>query len=263
MANRYIKPTNANADDNLKNLYADRDAAFWANVEAMVKEGSISIQDVLRNYPAFICRRDLPRLLAHYELFKLIKDVPGSIVELGVFLGAGMFTFSKLLETFCPGDRTRKVYGFDTFEGYRNFTKADGSPEAWIADSIGYKKSNLEIVQKLCEMNNLDNMIAGVERSVIVPGDVSKTVPEFAAEPSGLRISLLYFDTNLYEPTAVGLKYLYPLVVTGGVVAFNAYGVPPWEGESKAFDDFFSGSTRPQVKKMEFSHIPAAYFIKQ
>ena len=71
----------------------------------------------------------------------------------------------------------------------------------------------MEIIETLCLINNLDNLITGVERSVIIKGDITETVPKFAADPSGLRIALLYFDSNLYEPTLVGLKHLYPLVV--------------------------------------------------
>lgn len=260
--NDYVKPTNTNVDDELKAQFAEREGHFWATIRSLMDDYQLPIEDILKNYPAFIRRRDLPRMLAHYELFKLIKDVPGSIVELGVYLGAGLFTFGKLMETFCPGDRSRKIYGFDTFEGYKDFTKDDGKIDDWIESSVGWKRSSYEVVQKLTEINNLDNLLAGVERTVIIPGDITKTVPKFAEDPSGLRISLLYFDSNLYEPTRVGLEHLYQYVVPGGVVAFNAYGVPPWEGESKALDDFFEDKGMPKLKTFDFSHIPAAYFVK-
>ena len=204
----------------------------------------------------------MARLLAHWEMFKLIKDLPGSVVELGVYFGAGMFSFAKMLEQFCPGDRSRKVYGFDTFDGYSGFTNDDGMAENWVNESIGEKRSNFDVISKLCELNNLDNLIAGVERSVVIRGDVTETVPTFASRANGLRIALLYFDTNLYEPTLAGLEHLYPLVVPGGVVAFNGYGIPPWEGEARAFERYFGGSGQPVLKKWDFSHIPSAYFIK-
>ena len=55
---------------------------------------------------------------AYYELFKMVKDLPGSIAEVGVFIGNGLFTWTKLLETFNPGKRGLKAYGFDNFSGY-------------------------------------------------------------------------------------------------------------------------------------------------
>ena len=262
MSNRFVRPTNANVDPNLQRQYEERDEYYFGEIEKLIASWSVSIRDVLKNYPAFIRRRELPRLLAQWELFKLIKDLPGSVVELGVYFGAGMFSFAKMMETFCPGDRSRKVYGFDTFEGYSGFTNDDGLAQHWVKDSIGEKKSNLEVITKLCELNNLDNFIAGVERSVIIQGDVTQTVPTFVSQPNGLRISLLYFDTNLYEPTLVGLEHLYPLVVPGGLVAFNAYGIPPWEGEARAFEQYFGINGQPALKKWGYSHIPSAYFIK-
>lgn len=260
--NPFIKPTNTNVDPKLKRQYEDRDEDYFREIDALIDSQSISVRDVLKNYPAFIRRRELPRLLAHWELFKLIKDLPGSVVELGVYFGSGMFTFAKMMETFCPGDRSRKVYGFDTFDGYSDFSNNDDSAENWVKDSIGEKKSNFQVVEKLSELNNLDNFVSGVERSVIIPGDVLQTVPTFASQSNGLRISLLYFDTNLYEPTLTGLKYLYPLVVPGGVVAFNAYGIPPWEGEARAFEEYFASMGLPELKKWDFSNIPSAYFVK-
>ncbi|HCN67158.1 MAG TPA: macrocin-O-methyltransferase, partial [Candidatus Accumulibacter sp.] len=77
------------------------------------------------------------RLLAHYELFRLIAEMPGSIVELGVYLGAGFFTWSKLLETFNPGDRGRKVYGFESCAGYEGFAPQDGACRPWVNRLIG------------------------------------------------------------------------------------------------------------------------------
>lgn len=263
MVNEFVRPTSTNVDGFLKNNFSEMEDRYWVTINNYVEESKLSVELILKNYPAFIRRRDLPRLLAQYELFKLIRDIPGSVVELGVYLGAGLFTFAKLMETFCPGDRSRKIYGFDTFDGYKDFKENDGEVGTWIDKGIGTKKSSYEIMQSITDINNLDNFLAGVERTVIIPGDISQTVPKFASEPTGVRISLLYFDSNLYEPTMTGLKYLYPLVVPGGVVAFNAYGIPPWEGESKAFEEYFADKKMPTLRKFDFSHIPSAFFIKE
>lgn len=106
-------------DEKTRMQYAEKDARHWATLETLILQSGLCMSDVLKHYLAFIRRRDLPRLLAHYELFKHIKEMPGSIVELGVFLGDGLFTWANLLETFCPGDRSRRVYGFEHFDGYK------------------------------------------------------------------------------------------------------------------------------------------------
>ena len=237
--------------------YAVRDKAHWVELESVV--AGIPFNEIIKNYPAFIRRRDLPRILAHYELFKKVVDLPGSIVELGVYLGAGFFTWSKLLETFVPGDRSRKVYGFDNCRGYSELSSEDGNPTPWT-EQIGPKVAKEDYILRMVDLHNEDNLLPGVERCEIIIGDIAETVPKFVSESQGTRISLLYFDVNLYEPTLIGLKHLYPLVLPGGVVAFNGYGGPPWQGEARAIEQYFD--EQPQMRKFPFSTHPSAYFVK-
>ena len=103
------------------------------------------------------------RLFAYYDLFRTIQDMPGSIVELGVYLGAGLMTWSKLLETFLPGDRSRKVFGFESGGGYQEFSPEDGNPTPWI-EAIGQKTVSTDYLQRISFLTNQDNIISGVER---------------------------------------------------------------------------------------------------
>ena len=68
---------------------------------------------------------------------------------------------------------------------------------------------------------------------------------------------------DLYLPTKKALELLYPLVVKGGVVVFDEYGVVPWQGESTAADEYFKEiGEQPVIKKFPFSPQPHGYFIK-
>ena len=100
------------------------------------------------------------------------------------------------------------------------------------------------------------------KRLELVVGDVTETVPKYVEEHPGLRISLLHLDVDLYEPTLVGLKHLYPLVVPGGVVILDEYGHEKFAGESAAFDEYF-GDCRPKDEKSRLVSNPSAYFIKE
>jgi hypothetical protein len=60
----------------------------------------------------------------------------------------------------------------------------------------------------------------------------------------------------------VALEHLWPLVVPGGVVAFDEYGIPPWEGESRAVDEFFAGK-KIRLQRFDWASNPGAFIVKE
>jgi Macrocin-O-methyltransferase (TylF) len=240
-----------------------RDRYYWQQLEKLQRDTGYSTEDMLRHFPAYVMRRDLPRFLAHYELFKLVIDLPGCIVDLGVYRGASFFTFTSLMESFCPFDRSRKVFGFDHFAGLTQFTDNDGRTDAGVAKVEGGYKATLAEIEKLVEIHNLDNMIPGTKRCILVNGNIKDTLPSFLEQNPGLKIALLHFDMDLYEPTKVAMEALYPLVLAGGVVCFDEYGLVPWGGETRAVDEYFEKMGQaPVIKKFGFAQRPHGYFIK-
>ncbi|WKA27011.1 class I SAM-dependent methyltransferase [Bradyrhizobium roseum] len=250
--------------DPARAAYQSREEGHWTELKGILDDGHISLPETLINYPAFVRRRELTRLLADYDLFRLIQDLPGSIVELGVFLGAGLFTWSKLLETFVPADRSRKVFGFESGGGYQDFAPEDGDPRPWIESVVGRKEVPDGYLDRMVKLTNQDNLLPGVERCRVISGDILQTVPTFAAGNQGTRLSMIFFDVNLYKPTLTGFRALYPLLVPGGVVAMNGFGTPPWLGETTAFEHYFKeiGQPLPRVRKLSYSIRPGGYFIK-
>jgi Macrocin-O-methyltransferase (TylF) len=255
------KPT----DDLAREAYRRKDGEHWEELQKIVAEGGLALSEVLINYPAFVRRRELTRVLADYDLFRMVVDLPGSIVELGVYLGAGLFTWSKLLETFVPGDRSRKVYGFESGGGYQDFAPEDGDPAPWIENVVGRKVPPPNFLEQMVKLTNHDNLVAGVERCRVVPGDILETVPRFARENQGTRLCLVFLDVNLYKPTLTGLRELYPLLVPGGIVALNGFGSPPWRGEAEALERYFReiGLPAPHLRKLPYSVRPGGYFVKE
>jgi hypothetical protein len=111
------------------------------------------------------------------------------------------------------------------------------------------------------EITSVANMLDLSHRFKLVPGDAVKTIPKFVQKNRGLRFSLLNLDFDVYEPTATALKYLFPLVVPGGIVILDEYGNKGW-GESDAVDTFFAGQA-VRFERFGWSAGPGAYFVKQ
>lgn len=240
-----------------------RDENYSKRLEELVSERGYSLRDITRNWPAYVMRRDLPRFLSHYELFKLIVDLPGHIVELGIYRGASFFTWSNLLESFCPFDRQRLVFGFDSFEGLVDYSSSDGEMKESIQKSHGGFRATEKELTVLTDLHNSDNMIPGTKRCQIIPGNLMDTLPKFLAKNAGFKISLLHLDVDLYKPTLFALEQLYPLVVKGGVVCFDEYALLEWPGETLAVDEYLGRLPNPPlIRKHPFAQTPSGYLIK-
>src|SRR5881392_2841761 len=95
-----------------------------------------SVEARLENFPKYVRRQHLKRFLAMYELFKLILPVKGSVVECGVFRGFSLMAWAKLSTILEPENLTRRIYGFDTFNGFPTVSSSDrnGSGVAEVGD---------------------------------------------------------------------------------------------------------------------------------
>ena len=61
-------------------------------------------QNTYDKFNEFIFSDDLKltgKLLHRFEYFLKVKDLPGDIVEIGVFKGSGISSFMKFIEIFC------------------------------------------------------------------------------------------------------------------------------------------------------------------
>lgn len=232
---------------------------------AFFEKNSIDARLILRNFPLYVRRVTMKRFLAHYELFRQVVDLPGDIVELGVYRGTTLLQWANFLECRNIGDRTRRVIGFDNFRGFRALDPEDGPPNV-AAGKVpgGFDSTDLERqLDELIEIFDLDRFIPQKPRVHVVKGDIEQTVPRFVQEQPGTRISLLHFDCDVYAPTLCGLRSLWPLVVSGGIVVFDEYGIEPWAGESQAADRFFAEiGYKPSWRKFDWHATPGAYLIK-
>lgn len=226
-----------------------------------------SFPEVMVAFPAYVRRYELGRMLAYYELFKLIQDKPGWIVECGVYRGFTLIALAKFMQILCMGDKSRKVLGFDNFAGFGDLSAEDGPLDAGVGKAIGgiSPSEYREDVLDLCAICNDDDFAPWAARVEIVEGDVEETIPRYVADNPGLRISMLNLDIDLYQPTSVALEQLYPLVVSGGVVVLDEYAHKDWGGESKALEEYFAqhGLEVPDLQTFGWCGTPTTWFVKK
>jgi hypothetical protein len=217
-----------------------------------------------KNYTLYSRRIFIKRFLAHYELFSKTIFLPGDIVELGVFRGASLMNWANFLEIRNMGDRQKQIFGFDNFSGLNELDSADGKADEHVNKVKGGFNSSVfeEMLEDVITIYDNDRFIPHKARVKLVKGNIEETVPRFIEDNPGLRISLIHFDCDLYKATKTGLEYFYPLVVNGGVIIFDEYGIRPWGGESNAVDEYFKGKN-VEIKKFDWSPNPGGYIIKK
>jgi Macrocin-O-methyltransferase (TylF) len=192
-----------------------------------------SVEKRLESFPKYVRRQDLKRFLALYELFKMVLTVKGSIVECGVFRGFSLMTWAKLSAILEPENLTRRVYGFDTFEGFPSIAPHDANTLAQpAAGEFGgpYYEELLQLIETFDE----DRVLGHIDKVHLIKGDATKTIPEFVEKTRHLVVSLLFLDFDLYEPTKAALEHFVPRMPAGSVLAFDELDNPMWPGESLA-----------------------------
>jgi hypothetical protein len=206
----------------------------------------------------------LKRFLAHYELFRMTMELPGDIVELGVYRGLSLMSWANFLEIRSMGDRAKQVIGFDNWKGFTTFDDKDGGEDRRVNKVLGGYDGGVfkDILTDSIQIFDKDRFIPHKPRVILVDGDIEETVPQWIADHPGVRISLLHFDCDLYQPTITGLEHLWPRMVRGGVVLLDEYGIRPWEGETTAVDEYFADKD-VEIKRFDWAMSPGAYIIKK
>ena len=116
----------------------------------------------MENFPKYVRRQNLTRYMVLYEIFKKILKTKGSIIECGVNQGFGVMSWVKLSSIMEPVNLTRRIYGFDTFEGFPNLSKKDISKQISLKTGLSFLFSKnltediIDIIKELIKYKNLN-----------------------------------------------------------------------------------------------------------
>ncbi len=205
----------------------------------------------MENFTKYVKRQNLTRFLAMYEIFKLIVDVKGSIVECGVNHGFGIMAWSKFSSIIEPVNLTRRIYGFDTFDGFPSISNADMSASSDHVRVGDLAVNSMEEILQLAEIHDKTRFLGHIPKIQLIKGDAIKTIPEFISDNPHVLISLLFLDFDLYEPTKVALEEFVPRMPKGAVIAFDELDNPLWPGENQAMLEFFKDN-KLRIQRLPF-----------
>lgn len=218
-------------------------------------------QELYDNFNKFIFSDDskvFSKLVARTILFDKVKDIPGDIVECGVYKGSGILTWLKLKKSLSP-NAFKKVIGFDMFDSSDLIESLSGHDKNTMSDLF----ENRNFVYSDYDIS-LSNIISECGFSTsdyeLVKGDISKTSVDFVNTRPGFKISLLYLDLDLEKPTYDTLVAFWPRMSKGGIIVLDEYAYHQWS-ESKGVDKFVE-ECDVELKILNFN-APTAYIKKK
>ena len=156
-------------------------------------------------------QNDYVRLATLELLCRRLKTVPGAAAELGVYRGF----FARCINGLLP---ERKLYLFDSFEGFGEETQATESFQA------AHRNTAVEKVMAI--MPHPENI-------TVKPGFFPESL-------NGLeeRFCLVSLDVDFYQTTLDGLRYFWPRLERGGYLLLHDWGSPKLPGVAKALADY-------------------------
>jgi hypothetical protein len=231
-------------------LRNDRERWAQERTVELFDSSSDPIAARLASFSKYVRRQDLTAFLARYELFRRVVGIKGSVVECGVFRGQGLMTWAKLSAILEPNNIMRRIYGFDTFDGFPEVGEKDSTPIRETLPGELRSPSHDELLS-LIEAYDADRFLGHVPKVSLIKGDATKTIPAFVEENQHVVVSLLFLDFDLFEPTRVALQNFLPRMPKGAVLAFDELDNPSWPGETLAMLEEV-GAGRIRIERMDF-----------
>jgi O-methyltransferase len=180
-------------------------------------------------------------LTSHERVFALRQavtyvaqnEIPGGIVECGVWRGGSMLVIAHTLLEL--GQTDRDLYLFDTFETMPPPGALD--VDVWgVPAADNYEAALASPVYAYIPQNHIRSLLVATgypeDRLHFVKGMVEETIPDHAPE----QIALCRLDTDWYESTAHEMLHLYPRITPGGILLIDDYG--HYMGARKAVDEY-------------------------
>lgn len=147
--------------------------------------------------------------------------VKGNVAEVGVWKG----DFARYINKFFKG---RKLYLFDTFEGFTNQQVAKEVDERW--------KMELSLIEENFDNPEWNHILDNFE----YPEDCIIKKGYFPDTAEGIEDTFCFvsLDVDIYTGTKSGLEFFWPRLANGGVIMIHDYNCNSCQGVSKAVNEF-------------------------
>lgn len=225
----------------------------------LLQECPVPPAEYLSNLGLFLQKDDFSRMLFLDEIYQLILNVHGSIIEFGSRWGNNLCLFETLRGIYEPFNRNRKIIGFDSFAGFPDVTDKDGTHPFASEGAYSVSENYEEYLEKLLSLHRQVGPRSHLKGFDLVKGDACKTIHEYLEAHPETVVALAFFDFDIYEPTRECLEAIRPHITRGSVIVFDELNVAHFPGETVALRETF-GLENIRIQHSPFS-ASRAYFI--
>jgi O-methyltransferase len=163
---------------------------------------------------------DMYRLWELWKLTEQVSKLTGDIIEVGTYKGGSGATIALKAKHCCPDSQ---VYLCDTFQG---IVKCGENETAECMD--GQHKSTIEDVLSVLVKCGVPgtHVLAG-----IFPEETEHLIPQDTV------FKLCHIDVDVYQSAVDVFNWVWPRLVTHGIVVFDDYGFKDCDGVTKFVED--------------------------
>jgi hypothetical protein len=218
-------------------LASSEEIQAYNNLRDLNKRSPIPDDEVLANLGLFHVRASFVRMQFIYNLYLMALKTHGVIIEFGVRWGQNLALFTTFRNIHEPYNLSRKIIGFDTFEGFPSVSTHDGSADVARVGAYSVTADYASYLEEILSAQERLGPRSHVKRHELVKGDVVETLPKYLNDHPETIIALAFFDLDLYEPTKICLELIRPYLVKNSVVGFDELVCDQFPGETKALKE--------------------------
>lgn len=218
-------------------------------------------REIMRNLGMYMNYIQWGEYLWMYELYKKQLNVHGYIAEFGTLWGRNLALFVALRTLHEPFNHSRKIIGFDTFEGFTGVHEKDGKDTGIEKGNLSTTRGYEDHLHEVLETHEEYAPIPHIKKFALVKGDVKETLPRWLKDNPQACFSLVYLDVDLYEPSMDVLEEIWCRIPKGGILGLDGILQDRFPGETQAVHELL-GLGNLKLQRCPWSGLKS-YVVKE
>jgi SAM-dependent methyltransferase len=196
----------------------------------------------------YVPLEQLRKVLFYYDELRRLIDVPGDLVEFGVWRAATLCFLSDASILLDGPNSSRSVIGFDTFAGFPRDTVFARERDRECQEL--FRDTSREVVARKAA-------VRPGRRLQVIAGDIIETLPKHLAGWAN-KLAMVICDADTADVTRVILENVWDRMAPGGRIYFDEYSRDGWS-ETDGVDAFFAarGLNLARIKRVR--GLPVAF----